>query len=44
MQHEPTQLSNMSVALVMSGGAALGAYQAGAYQALQEFGLEPELL
>jgi NTE family protein len=29
------------VALVLSGGNALGAYQAGAYQALQERGIEP---
>ena len=29
------------VALVLSGGNALGAYQAGAYEALHEQGLEP---
>jgi NTE family protein len=42
MQHDQTRLADMSLSLVMSGGAALGAYQAGAYQALQEFGLEPD--
>lgn len=30
------------VALVMQGGGALGAYQAGVYQALHEAGLEPD--
>lgn len=30
------------VALVLSGGNALGAFQAGAYQALREAGLEPD--
>jgi NTE family protein len=30
------------VALILQGGGALGAYQAGAYQALHEVGLEPE--
>ncbi|MGF7147299.1 NTE family protein [Sphingomonas zeicaulis] len=30
------------IALVLSGGNALGAYQAGAYQALQEHGVEPD--
>lgn len=30
------------ITLVLSGGSALGAYQAGAYAALQEHGLEPE--
>jgi NTE family protein len=30
------------LALVLSGGNALGAYQAGAYQAMQEHGLEPD--
>ncbi|HEX8443925.1 MAG TPA: patatin-like phospholipase family protein, partial [Allosphingosinicella sp.] len=29
-------------ALVLGGGNALGAYQAGAYQALHEHGLEPD--
>ena len=42
MQHQSDKLANMSVALVMGGGAALGAYQAGAYQALHELGIEPE--
>lgn len=30
------------IALVLSGGNALGAYQAGAYEALQEHGIEPD--
>src|SRR6185437_4418995 len=30
------------VALVLQGGGALGAYQAGVYQALHEAGLEPD--
>ena len=30
------------VALVLQGGGALGAYQAGVYQALQEGGIEPD--
>ena len=30
------------VVLVFQGGGALGAYQAGVYQALQEFGIEPD--
>ncbi|WP_294395523.1 patatin-like phospholipase family protein [uncultured Sphingomonas sp.] len=30
------------IALALSGGNALGAFQGGAYQALQEFGLEPD--
>lgn len=42
MQHDQTEFADMSVALVMGGGAALGAYQAGAYQALHEHGLEPD--
>ena len=32
------------VALVLQGGGALGAYQAGVYQALHEAGLEPDFL
>jgi NTE family protein len=32
------------VAMVLQGGGALGAYQAGAYQALHEAGLEPDWL
>ena len=31
-----------SIALVMGGGAALGAFHAGAYEALSEHGLEPD--
>ncbi len=30
------------VALVLQGGGALGAYQAGVYEALHEAGLEPD--
>src|ERR1700735_4813268 len=30
------------VALVLQGGGALGAYQAGVYQAMHEAGLEPD--
>ena len=30
------------VALVLQGGGALGAYQAGVYQAMQEAGIEPD--
>ena len=30
------------IALVLQGGGALGAYQAGVYQALHEAGLEPD--
>jgi NTE family protein len=30
------------VALVLQGGGALGAYQAGVYQAMHEVGIEPD--
>ena len=30
------------IVLVLQGGGALGAYQAGVYQALQETGIEPD--
>jgi NTE family protein len=30
------------VVLVFQGGGALGAYQAGVYEAMQEVGLEPD--
>ena len=30
------------IALVLSGGGALGAYQAGVYQAMHEAGVEPD--
>ena len=30
------------IVLVMQGGGALGSYQAGAYEALHEAGIEPE--
>ena len=42
MQHQASPFADISIALVMGGGAALGAYHAGAYQALQESGIEPE--
>jgi NTE family protein len=32
---------NKRVSLVLSGGLGLGAYQAGAYEALEEGGIEP---
>lgn len=35
-------LSSYHTALVLQGGGALGAYQAGVYQALQEHGLAPD--
>ena len=31
-----------NIALVLQGGGALGSYQAGVYQAMQEAGLEPD--
>ena len=36
-------LARGRLALVLQGGGALGAYQAGVYQALHEAGLEPEV-
>jgi NTE family protein len=30
------------IVLVLQGGGALGSYQAGVYQALQEAGIEPD--
>jgi NTE family protein len=41
MRSSPLRLADYDLALVLSGGAALGAYQAGAYQALHEAGLLP---
>src|SRR5271170_4641725 len=35
-------LPGEKVVLVLQGGGALGAYQAGAYQALSEAGIEPD--
>src|SRR5271165_968447 len=32
------------IALVLQGGGALGAYQAGVYQALHETGIEPDFV
>ena len=40
--HDPWEHRDFSLALALSGGNALGAYQAGAYQALQEHALEPD--
>ena len=34
--------TSIEVGLVLQGGGALGAYQAGVYQALSEAGIEPE--
>ena len=38
---KPAQ-GQMQVVLVFQGGGALGAYQAGVYQALHESGIEPD--
>lgn len=40
----PKSLPDFDLALVLSGGNALGAFQAGAYQQLHEAGLEPALV
>ena len=40
MANQPLQLPE-NVLLVLAGGNALGAYQAGAYVALHERGIEP---
>jgi NTE family protein len=42
MKHDPDTRADFHLALVLSGGSALGAYQAGAYQAVHESGLEPD--
>ncbi len=39
--HHPAQDAYKVTALVLQGGGALGAYQAGVYQALAESGLHP---
>src|SRR5215510_5231626 len=41
---ELRQRTKVQVALVLQGGGALGAYQVGVYQALQEAGVEPDWL
>ncbi|HTO63491.1 MAG TPA: patatin-like phospholipase family protein [Bradyrhizobium sp.] len=47
-QSQPASLKSMAknlpgrVVLVLQGGGALGSYQAGVYQALQEAGIEPD--
>src|SRR6516225_9274534 len=47
-QHKLTSIKSMAwslpgrVVLVLQGGGALGSYQAGVYQALQEAGIEPD--
>ena len=38
---KPAQ-GQLQVVLVFQGGGALGAYQAGVYQALRESGIEPD--
>lgn len=38
----PPQIGNRQVVLVLQGGGALGAYQAGVFEALQEAGIEPD--
>ncbi|WP_404713372.1 patatin-like phospholipase family protein [Sphingomonas sp. MMS24-J13] len=38
---EPTATPFESIALLLQGGGALGAYQAGVYEALHEHGIEP---
>jgi NTE family protein len=39
---KPGEKSHRQIVLVLQGGGALGAYQAGVYQALHEAGLEPD--
>ncbi len=41
---EPNKSAFQSVALLLQGGGALGAYQAGVYQALHEVGIEPDFV
>jgi NTE family protein len=41
-QGKPTTPRDFDVVLVLSGGNALGAFQAGVYQALDEHGLQPD--
>lgn len=41
MSKEPLQLAD-NILLALAGGNALGAYQAGAYEALHERGIEPQ--
>src|SRR5262249_6280754 len=40
--HEMTASNQRQIVLVLQGGGALGAFQAGVYQALQAHGLEPD--
>jgi NTE family protein len=40
--HQATTWKPSQTVLVLQGGGALGAYQAGVYQALQEAGIEPD--
>ena len=44
--HTPRRIDKTSlpgrIVLVMQGGGALGSYQAGAYEALHEAGIEPD--
>jgi NTE family protein len=39
---DPKKKDNLYVILALQGGGALGAFQAGAYQALSEYGYEPD--
>ena len=39
---DPKTKNNLYVILALQGGGALGAFQAGAYQALSEYGYEPD--
>jgi len=46
-QKQPASIKSMAhlpgrIVLVLQGGGALGSYQAGVYQALQEAGIEPD--
>jgi NTE family protein len=42
LSHKPAAKSGAQTVLVLQGGGALGAYQAGVFQALQEAGIEPD--
>ena len=39
---DPKKKDNLYVIMALQGGGALGAFQAGAYQALNEKGYEPD--
>lgn len=43
MEHLAAELAELGqIVLVLQGGGALGAYQAGVYQAFHEAGVEPD--